>query len=157
MTVPPHPPRHVELVAMTADIRSAIVALELAEGQQDLVASNQESLQEADEDADARPRAIVVDAVLVGFLMYDATSEPEIAQLYRLMIDRRYQGHGYGWAALQAVLAEIHAIDAIKQVRICYEPENVGARQLYAKAGFVEAGIDADGEMIAVFHFIERG
>lgn len=157
MTERPHAPCHVQLVAMTAEIRSGVAALELAEGQQDLVASNQESLQEADEDADARPRAIVVDAILVGFLMYDATSEPETAQLYRLMIDRRYQGRGYGWAALQAVLAEIRSIDAISQVRICYEPENVGARQLYAKAGFVEAGIDADGEMIAVLHFAERG
>ncbi len=94
--------------------------------------------------------AIVVDGNLVGFLMYDATSEPATAQLYRLMIDRCYQGRGYGLAALQAFLMEIRSIAAIKQVSICYEPENVAARQLYAKAGFVEQGIDADGEMIAI-------
>lgn len=146
----PQTPIHVELVAVTDAIRSRVAALELAEGQQDLVACNQDSLLEADEDPDARPRAILIDADLVGFLMYDATSEPATAQLYRLMIDRRYQGRGYGFAALQTFLAEIRSITAIKQVSICYEPGNFAARQLYAKAGFVEQGIDADGEMIAI-------
>ncbi|MDH7793607.1 GNAT family N-acetyltransferase [Ochrobactrum sp. AN78] len=151
MTKPPHTPIHVELVAVTEAIRSRVVALQLAAGQHDLVASNQDSLLEADEDPDARPRAILVDGNLVGFLMYDASSEPATAQLYRLMIDRRYQGRGYGFAAIEAFLTEIKSIAAVNQVSICYEPENLAARQLYAKAGFVEQGIDADGEMIAIF------
>jgi len=36
------------------------------------------------------------------------------------------------------------------RVALYYAPDNLAARQLYASAGFVEAGIDADGEMMAV-------
>ncbi len=140
---------------MTDDLRSRIAALELAPGQENLVADNASSLEEADEDEDARPRAVFADGELVGFLMYDATSDDDNAQIYRFMIDRAFQGRGYGKAALQLVLAEIKALDHIRRVSICYEPENEGARQLYAKAGFIEDFLDEDGEMIA--HLDLRG
>ncbi|MNO05124.1 Acetyltransferase (GNAT) family protein [compost metagenome] len=65
------------------------------------------------------------------------------------MIDKSFQGLGYGKAALQAVLAEIRMLNQVRQISICYEPENSAAQQLYAKAGFVEDGLDEDGEMIA--------
>ena len=139
----------VRLQPVTDDLRSRIAALELAPGQENLVADNASSLEEADEDEDARPRAVFAGGELVGFLMYDATSDGDNALIYRFMIDRAFQGRGYGKAALQLVLAEIAALDHIRRISICYEPENDGARQLYAKAGFVEDGIDEDGEMIA--------
>lgn len=139
----------VELLPVTGVIRSQVEALELASSQTNLVASNKDSLLEADEDANARPRAIFVAGTLVGFLMYDATSEVGIAQLYRFMIDKSFQGRGYGKAALQSVLAEIRMLNHVHQISICYELENLAARQLYAKAGFVEEGLDEDGEMIA--------
>jgi len=139
----------VRLQPVTDALRSRIAALELAPGQENLVADNASSLEEADEDEDARPRAVFAGDELVGFLMYDATSDGDNALIYRFMIDRAFQGRGYGKAALQLVLDEIAALDHIRRISICYEPENDGARQLYAKAGFVEDGIDEDGEMIA--------
>lgn len=143
----------VELLPVTGENRPQVEALELAISQKNLVASNKDSLLEADEDTNARPRAIFVAETLVGFLMYDATSEPGVAQLYRFMIDKSFQGLGYGKAALQAALTEIRSLDEVGQISICYEPENSAARQLYAKAGFVENGVDEDGEMIAHLNF----
>ncbi len=140
----------IRLVPVTADWRARVAGLKLAPGQENLVASNAESLEEADEDEDARPRAILAGGELVGFLMYDAESDDGTAQLYRFMIESDHQGRGYGKAALRAVLDEIRALGHIRRVLICYEPENEGARQLYAKAGFIEDGLDEDGEMIAV-------
>lgn len=139
----------IHLVPVELADEPRIAALQLAADQLDLVASNAESLAEAHEDEDARPRAIFADDQLVGFLMYDASSEPGEAQLYRFMIDHDFQGRGFGKAALQAAIAEISALGNIKRIVICYEPENTGARMLYAKAGFVEQGLDEDGEMIA--------
>jgi len=155
LTNPASSSSDIRLQSVTDDLRSRIAALELAPGQENLVADNASSLEEADEDEDARPRAVFADGELVGFLMYDATSDGDNAQIYRFMIDRAYQGRGYGKAALQLVLAEIKALGHIHRVSICYEPENEGARQLYAKAGFVEDGLDEDGEMIA--HLDLRG
>jgi diamine N-acetyltransferase len=155
LTDPTSSTSDIRLQSVTDDLRSRIAALELAPGQENLVADNASSLEEADEDEDARPRAVFADGELVGFLMYDATSDGDNAQIYRFMIDRAFQGRGYGKAALQLVLAEITVLGHIHRVSICYEPENEGARQLYAKAGFVEDGLDEDGEMIA--HLDLRG
>ncbi|WP_285539999.1 GNAT family N-acetyltransferase [Brucella sp. NBRC 12950] len=134
---------------MTDENRSQVSALKIGVEQIHWVASNIESLLEADEDEDARPRAILADARLVGFLMYDATSEPGTAQLYRFMIDKSFQGLGYGKVALRALLAEIGAFGGINSVSVCYDPENLPASRLYAQAGFVEIGLDEDDEMIA--------
>lgn len=128
--------------------RQAILALELLPGQQDFVASNADSLEEAGEDGDAVPRAIVADGRVVGFLMYDASNDDE-ANIYRFMIDRREQGRGLGRAGIAAALGEIAGLAHVRKVSICYEPANTAAKQLYASFGFVEQGLDEDGEMIA--------
>lgn len=128
--------------------RRAILALELLPGQQGFVASNADSLEEAGEDGDAVPRAIVADGRVVGFLMYDASNDDE-ANIYRFMIDRREQGRGLGRAGIAAALGEIEGLAHVRKVSICYEPANTAAKQLYASFGFVEQGLDEDGEMIA--------
>jgi diamine N-acetyltransferase len=139
----------VTLQSITAANRAAVEALELAAGQEDLVATNLESLEEADEDPCARPRAIYADDRLVGFLMYD-TPDEGLVTIYRFMIDRREQGKGYGRRALVVALEEIRAMGGAREVSICYMPENVGARHLYRSAGFDEVDVDEDGEIIAL-------
>jgi diamine N-acetyltransferase len=138
----------VVLEPVTDRNRQAILALELLPGQQDFVASNADSLEEAGEDGDAVPRAIVADGRVVGFLMYDASNDDE-ANIYRFMIDRREQGRGLGRAGIAAALGEIAGLAHVRKVSICYEPANTAAKQLYASFGFVEQGLDEDGEMIA--------
>ena len=44
---------------------------------------------------------------VVGFLMYEAPQDDDEARIYRFMIDRTWQGKGYGKAALREVLDEI--------------------------------------------------
>ena len=130
--------------------RAAILALELSPGQQDFVASNAESLAEARQDDEAIPRAVVAAGRVVGFLMYSAPDDDDEAIIYRLMIDRREQGKGLGRAAVAKTLEEIASLGHVRRVSICYELENEGARRLYASFGFVEQGLDEDGEMIAM-------
>ncbi|MEA2871259.1 MAG: diamine N-acetyltransferase, partial [Hyphomicrobiales bacterium] len=89
----------IELRDVTAGNRQAVVSLELSPEQQDLVASNAESLDEARSDPGARPRAVYAGERIVGFLMYDAgqpDDDPREAVIYRFMIDRGAQGEGYG-------------------------------------------------------------
>jgi diamine N-acetyltransferase len=69
--------------------------------------------------------------------------------LYRLMLAAGWQGQGLGRRALELLLGEMRARGAAR-VALYYAPANLIARQLYASAGFVETGIDADGEMMAV-------
>jgi diamine N-acetyltransferase len=142
----------VELRDVTAGNRQAVAGLALAPDQQDLVASNAESLREARSDPGARPRAVYAGRQLVGFLMYDAgepEDRPRESLIYRFMIDRRHQGRGYGRAALARALDEIRAMPGMRKISISYMPDNPTAKPFYASFGFVEAGIDEDGEMIA--------
>jgi len=141
----------VTLQDVTADNRSAVADLALDPEQEDLVASNAYSLAEARFDPGARPRAVYAGKRVVGFLMYDvgeADDEPREAQIYRFMIDRRHQGKGYGRAALGKALDEIRAIPEVRKVSIGYMPENPITKAFYASFGFVEVGLDEDGEMI---------
>ncbi|ESW94913.1 acetyltransferase [Mesorhizobium sp. LSJC268A00] len=139
----------IRLVSVTAANRAVVAALELAPDQMDFVASNAESLDEAETDGDARPRVVMAGDRIVGFLMYEAPEDDDGARIYRFMIDRVHQGQGYGKAALREVLDEIMGLGHISHVSICYEPGNEAARRLYRAAGFVEEGLDEDGEMIA--------
>jgi len=138
----------VNLAPVTARNRAAIEALKVDPTQAHFVADNAASLSEAERDPGASPRAIMAGDTLVGFLMYDATDRSDV-RLYRFMIDAAHQGRGYGRAGLQAFLAEVSGLGDVTRISICYEPENEGARNLYAKAGFVEEGLDEDDEMIA--------
>ncbi|MES0023026.1 MULTISPECIES: GNAT family N-acetyltransferase [unclassified Mesorhizobium] len=139
----------VRLVSLTAANRALVAALQLAADQIDFVASNAESLDEAETDGDARPRVVMAGDRVVGFLMYEEPEDDDEARIYRFMIDRVHQGQGYGKAALREVLDEIMRLGHISHVSICYEPGNEAARRLYRAAGFVEEGPDEDGEMIA--------
>ena len=140
---------NIRLVSVTGANRALVAALELAPEQIDFVASNADSLDEAETDEDARPRVIMAGDHVVGFLMYDAPRDDDEARIYRFMIARASQGRGYGKAALREVLDEIIGLGHISHVSICYEPDNEAARSLYRTAGFVEEGLDEDGEMIA--------
>jgi len=143
---------NVELKDVTVANRQAVAGLELAPDQEDLVATNAESLEEARSDPDARPRAIYAGKRVVGFLMYDAgrpSDDPREALIYRFMIDRRYQGGGYGRAALGKAIAEIRGVPGVRKVFISYMPDNPVAKRFYASFGFKEVGTDEDGEMIA--------
>ncbi|ESY14390.1 MULTISPECIES: GNAT family N-acetyltransferase [unclassified Mesorhizobium] len=139
----------IRLVSVTGANRALVAALEMAADQMDFVASNAESLDEAETDGDARPRVVMAGDRVVGFLMYEAPQDDDEARIYRFMIDRVHQGQGYGKAALREVLDEIMRLGHISHVSICYEPGNEAARRLYRAAGFVEEGLDEDGEMIA--------
>ena len=142
----------VELRDVTADNWQAVVALQLDPEQEDLVATNAESLEDARSDPDARPRVIYAGEHIVGFLMYDpgrSDDDPREAVIYRFMIDRTQQGAGYGRAALGKALDEIRAIPRVRKIFISYMPDNPVAKPFYASFGFVEVGTDEDGEMIA--------
>ena len=60
--------------------------------------------------------------------------------IWRLMIDKRYQGKGYGRKAMELALEFICTwlSGKSKYCWISYEPENESAKNLYASFGFVE-------------------
>ena len=95
--------------------------------------------------------------IMIGFDVDDYWDDaPEIARgnynLWRLMIDKKYQGKGYGKEAVRLALDFINTFPcgSAEYCWLSYEPENKAARNIYSSFGFSETG-EMDGEeLIAV-------
>jgi len=67
------------------------------------------------------------------------------------MIDKKYQQKGIGRTALSLALNEIKKSPKLKEIEICYNPQNPVAKIFYSSFGFVEIGMSNDGEdMLAI-------
>lgn len=140
-----------------------ILALRVAKEQEYFVASNEVSIIEAyiaeTGNGHAFPFGIYENDTPIGFLMIGFDTDdywddaPPIARgnynLWRLMIDSKYQNRGYGKEALSLALQFIKSFPCGKAEYcwLSYEPENVVARKMYHSFGFSETG-DMDGEEI---------
>ena len=143
-----------------------ILSLKVAESQKEYVASNDTSIIEAyttiTGNGYAFPFGIYENDTPVGFLMvgYDTDDywedAPAIAKgnynLWRLMIDERYQGKGYGKEAVRLALNFVRTwpCGRADYCWLSYEPENDVARELYRSFGFAETGEYDGEELIAV-------
>ena len=130
------------------------VGLEVADDQKTFVAPNTYSLAQAWlYHENTRPFAIYNDEEMVGFVMldtdYEGAAAKGICDLWRLMIDKRYQGRGYGKAAMEAVIHYAKAELQTKQMRTSFVPGNAGAERLYAGLGFIPTG-EMDGDEIVM-------
>ena len=151
----------VELRKITEDNFDQCVKLEPKEEQKGYVACNLSSLAEAyvaltNNECIPMPYAIYADGTMVGFIMlsYNEAAKNDGEDAYwvcRLMIDKGYQGKGYGKDAMLKALELIKAFPHGKAsvVSLSYEPENVAAKTLYSSIGFVETGNLQYGEMVA--------
>jgi diamine N-acetyltransferase len=92
--------------------REAVLGLQRAPGQERFLGSMESHFEDAIADARAMPRMWSVhdDEQLVGFVMISdniEVMEPDLIgpyYLWRLLVDARFQGRGYGAAALDAVV-----------------------------------------------------
>ena len=143
-----------------------ILKLTVGDDQKSFVAANDVSIIEAYialiSGGHAFPFGIYDQETPVGFCMIGYGTDdswedaPAVAQnsynLWRFMIDRRYQGKGYGKAAMRLILDFI-ATQPCGPAELCwlsYGPENTAAKALYAAFGFRETGEWDGDEVIAV-------
>ena len=140
--------------------------LTVKEDQREFVASNDVSIIEAYTTITANgyafPFGIYDDEQIVGFLMIGFDKDdywddaPDIANgnynLWRLMIDQKYQHRGYGKRAIELALEFVRTFPCgeADYCWLSYEPENVVAKELYASFGFSETGEKDGEELIAV-------
>ena len=80
----------------------------------------------------------------VGMGMYHDLPEWDCYDFSQLFIDARYQGRGFGKAAVGLVLEEMKREGKYQKVVLCYIEGNETARKLYEGFGFVETERDGD-------------
>lgn len=146
----------VSLREISDDNEAAVRALRTTTGQEQFVSTVNYSLREAAEEPEGNPwyRAIYADDKPVGFVMlaWNVTPQPpEIIgpwYLWKLLVDHRHQGKGYGHAALDQITELVRA-EGATELLTSYVPGEGSPAGFYARLGFVETGErNADGEII---------
>ncbi len=138
----------ITLNSITRDNFHDVIKLSVFDEQKKYVASNVYSLAQAKAQPECVPLAVYNDSDLVGFVMYCMDFEDKEYWIYRIMIDKKYQKMGYGRVALQCLLSILLQDTGHDKVYISFEPENIVARKLYEKLGFVADGRVIDGEVV---------
>lgn len=91
---------------------------------------------------------IALDDEPIGMLMYHDWAEDECYVVSQFFIDQRWQGKGYGYAAMQLLLDVFRQDGRWHKVDLCYCEGNELAMKLYEKCGFVHTGEVDDGEVV---------
>lgn len=125
-----------------------ILVLRVTDDQRKFVADNARSIAQAHFCDHAWFRAIYADDTPVGFIMLDDQPEKPEYYLWRLMIDERYQGRGYGRRALELLIEYVKTRpDATELLTSIHEAEG-DPGGFYRKLGFEFTGEYDEGEAV---------
>jgi len=111
------------------------IGLKVRDDQKRFVGTNENSLALAYAHKEMEPRGICNEDILVGLLMFAKDPDDGIYYINRLMIDKRYQGKGFGRRALEILIEEIKGRGA-ETIDIIHKPDNANAIRLYRDLGF---------------------
>jgi diamine N-acetyltransferase len=144
----------VRLGEITDASREAVLALSVASEQEQFVGSVQRALEDAAEYPQANPwyRAVYAGDEPVGFVMMSWNVEPRPPEiigpwfLWKLLIDERHQGRGYG-AEVVRQIAELVRMEGATELLTSYVEGSGGPAGFYERLGFVPTGKrDDNGE-----------
>lgn len=142
----------IELKPVDQYNKSDCIRLKVTKAQSEYIASNESSLEAAEEYSDvARPFVLYSDGIAVGFTMFafepDYEDPDDRYWLWRFMIDEKYQGQGYGKEALKHIISYFKENGA-GNIRLSTKESNVNAIHLYQSFGFAPNGDVNDGEIV---------
>lgn len=151
----------IEFRTINQDNYSACLALNPGEANKDFVAPNVNSLAIAYVNKENNvckpmPFAIYKDDIMIGFIMMsfmgkdqDNDMDEDTYDIWRFMIDEKYQGKGYGRASLVKAVEFIKTFPygPAKKLVLSYAKENKAGSSLYRSVGFIEVGEQYEGEI----------
>ena len=143
----------VSLRPLTESNRQAAEALRVSPRQERFVSGVARSLREAAEHPDARALYWVVYAedTPVGFVMIaDEVDSPDYTPqfLWKLLIDERHQGQGYGKATLDLIVEYFRGRPGVEAMTTSAVPGEGSPVTFYERYGFVRTGEIDDGEIV---------
>ena len=149
-------PVTITLREITEDNAQSVLALRTTPEQERFVTSVADSLAEADANPQGNPwfRAVYADGQPVGFVMLSWDVEPQPPEingpwfLWKLLIDHRHQGKGYGREVVRQIV-ELVRDEGATELLTSHVPGEGGPAGFYARLGFVPTGeLDPEGEIL---------
>ncbi len=139
----------VSLREVTEDNLFPVLKLRVDEAQEQFVASNATSIAQAYFARElAWFRAIYADETPVGFLMLEDNPQKSEYMLWRLMLDAKYQGMGFGFKAMALLIDHVKTRPGAVELKTSYAPGEGCPEPFYSKLGFVETGEILEGENV---------
>ncbi len=125
------------------------IALTVNDDQLTFVGSNVNGLALAYAHKEMNPLAIYNHETMVGFLMYAKDPDDGVYYINRLMIDRKFQGNGFGKQALSELLNLLRDLK-VESVDILHKPDNLKAIKVYESLGFILTEDKVGDEVVSV-------
>lgn len=129
----------INLRGITSKNLKSIIDLNVKEDLKDYVALNSVSIAQGHYSKSAWFKGIFYDDRPVGFVMLDLIEEENKCFLWRFMIDREYQGKGFGKIALTQVIDFVRSLNLYTYIATSYVPAENGAGGFYKNFGFIES------------------
>lgn len=129
-----------------ADTVRTICELSVRESQSKFVAPNAVSIAQAHFSDRAWFRAVYAGQTPVGFVMLEDQPDKPEYYLWRLMIDSRYQGMGYGRRAVDLLIEHVRTRPSALELLTSVVQEPGGPQGFYESLGFRLTGKYEDGE-----------
>jgi diamine N-acetyltransferase len=126
----------IVLKDITRENFEELIALHVDQEQEQFVASNLYTIAQMQFKEEKIAKGIYFEDKAVGLIAYDL----EDYDIWRLMIDIRHQGRGYGRKAMELVLDILRQDDRLKTARTSVIVENIAMRYLVESLGFKENG-----------------
>ncbi|TQR19098.1 GNAT family N-acetyltransferase [Psychrobacillus vulpis] len=147
---------NVKLVELNLENWYECCKLEVSSEQAEYIESNAISIAQSKFEPTLKPYAIYFEEKVVGFLMYNSVQEELDGHwVYRIMVDKEFQGKGIGKAATNLMISEMAKLPNVKKIVVGYHPENLGAHNLYSSLSFIDNGDRFGNEMAVIKHLNE--
>ena len=146
----PNKKAEVALREITEETLRPILQMEVGDDQKVFVAPNAVSIAQAYFSNNAWFRAIYADHTPVGFVMLYVDEDTPEYGVWRLMIDKEHQGHGFGKKAMHQVIDRVREMPNAEKLTVSYVPGEGNPSRFYRKLGFVETGEWEDDEKVMV-------
>jgi len=141
----------VRLEPVTPENMRAVCDLRVAPEQQSFVEPNAVSLSEAYVHAAAWCRAVYAGEELVGFVMLHDTEAGPGYMLWRLMIDVRFQGRGFGRQVVHRVMDYARSRPGATQLKVSVHGGDGSPGPFYESLGFMATGeVSGDQPVYAI-------
>lgn len=136
----------ISLAPFQPEHRAALLALQLAPGQENWTHHPAETLPEVEGHPLRRAVTILEDGLPVGVFMlgmdervewYAGHPDPHAATLNALCLDERCQGRGIGTQVMELLPEFVPSVfPVVRRVLLCVHQTNLGAIHVYEKTGF---------------------
>lgn len=137
----------VEFKEISEDNFEKVLKLKISDEQDEkrFVAPNVRSLADAylyRNAGDVFPYAVEDEGEVVGFILLDEDVEEKEYMIWRMMVDERFQGRGYGKAIVRKVIEQFETDERFDVLIADYVVGNEPMKQLLESLGFKEREFD---------------